>query len=130
MANMTIPGIISVLENGKWWDWLDTRPESDDDIERLCEAIDAAIPLLKSLLKKPVEVEEEGEKHGRWLIDEPEYFTCSVCGFSYCNGCGTHSEAEEKLRKHQDVYYNCPSCRAKMDLDERTPVHLKKSTKK
>ena len=57
-------------------------------------------------------------KHGRWLIDEYEYYDCSVCGESYFNGCDSRKEAEERLRERPyDVYAYCPYCGAKMDGD-------------
>ena len=54
--------------------------------------------------------------HGKWLIDEYEYYDCSVCGQSYFNGCDSHQEAEDRLKNHPyDVYSYCPYCGAKMD---------------
>lgn len=56
--------------------------------------------------------------HGRWLIDEYEYYDCSVCGESYFNGCDSRKEAEERLRERPyDVYAYCPYCGARMDGD-------------
>ena len=53
---------------------------------------------------------------GKWLIDEYEYYDCSLCGESYYNGCNSHQEAEERLKYRQyDVYAYCPHCGAKME---------------
>ena len=57
--------------------------------------------------------EAEDEMHGKWIITEYEYFTCSLCGGSYNNGADCTKEAEKMLREN-DVYMYCPHCGAKM----------------
>ena len=55
----------------------------------------------------------ESEMHGKWIITEYEYFTCSLCGGSYDNGADCTKEAEKMLREN-DVYMYCPHCGAQM----------------
>ena len=55
--------------------------------------------------------------HGKWIIDEYEYFTCSNCKESYYNGAETTSEAREIL-DNNGAYNYCPHCGAKMDLED------------
>ena len=52
--------------------------------------------------------------HGHWYFTEYEYFTCSVCGKSYYNGCESSEETRSRL-ENRDVFDFCPHCGAKMD---------------
>ena len=56
--------------------------------------------------------------HGHWYFTEYEYFTCSVCGKSYYNGCESSAEARSRLDKG-DVFDFCPHCGAKMDEEDQ-----------
>lgn len=53
--------------------------------------------------------------HGRWVVVEPEYLHCSVCGEAMYTGCNSTKEATV-LRGHWKRY--CPNCGAKMDKEE------------
>ena len=55
--------------------------------------------------------------HGKWIIDEYEYFTCSNCKGAYYNGAETTSKAKEIL-SNCGAYHYCPHCGAKMDLEK------------
>ena len=57
-------------------------------------------------------------KNGHWFFTECEYFSCSICGKSYYNGCDSSSEAREKL-ENGDVYLFCPFCGSAMITEER-----------
>lgn len=56
--------------------------------------------------------------HGYWYFSEYEFFSCSVCGFSYYNGCNSTKEAKDRLKNKDDIYAYCPHCGARMDGDE------------
>lgn len=55
--------------------------------------------------------------HGKWIINEYEYFTCSVCGNGYYNGAQSTAQAKSFLKcGFADNY--CGYCGAKMDKEE------------
>lgn len=60
----------------------------------------------------------EEVRHGHWYATEYEYYSCSVCGESYYNGCESSAEAKHRL-KTKDTYKYCPNCGAKMDGKEK-----------
>lgn len=55
--------------------------------------------------------------HGKWSINEYEFFTCSVCGGGYYNGAESTAQAESYLNSGFTYNY-CPNCGAKMDKEE------------
>lgn len=55
--------------------------------------------------------------HGKWGINEYEFFTCSVCGGGYYNGAESTAQAESYLNSGFTYNY-CPNCGAKMDKEE------------
>lgn len=55
--------------------------------------------------------------HGRWILSEYEYLTCSACGKSYFTGYESLAKAIDHL-KYAGGYKYCPNCGAKMDLDK------------
>ncbi len=61
--------------------------------------------------------------HGYWYFSEYEFFSCSVCGFSYYNGCNSTKEAEDRLKNKDDVYAYCPHCGARMDGSKDAEIH-------
>ena len=48
-------------------------------------------------------------KNGHWFFTEYEYFSCSICGKSYYNGCDSS----------RDVYLFCPFCGSVMVTEEQ-----------
>lgn len=56
-------------------------------------------------------------RHGRWIITEYEFFTCSVCGESYYNGAESTAQAESYLNSGHTYKY-CPNCGACMDKED------------
>lgn len=62
----------------------------------------------------PTLVEYAPVVHGQWLIEEYEFFTCSVCGGGYYSGAESTAQAESYLNSGFTYRY-CPNCGAKMD---------------
>lgn len=57
--------------------------------------------------------------HGKWIINEYEYFTCSECGNGYYNGAQSTAQAKSFLKcGFADNY--CGYCGAKMDKEDNT----------
>lgn len=74
------------------------------------DAIDAAIEELDKLPAADV----RPERHGRWVIVEYEYLTCSCCGDYYYTGMDSTEQAMANLIDGEIPKY-CPNCGAKMD---------------
>lgn len=78
--------------------------------------IDADAYMFPGDLEQEPTVEAEPVRHGHWFFVEYDFYSCSVCGESYYNGCQSAKEARERLGKEgHDLYKYCPHCGAKMD---------------
>lgn len=82
-------------------------PPFREAVERLAEYEDTGL--------EPSEAKNLSVKRGHWIINEYDYYDCSVCGEAYFNGCSSFKEAEERLKiRPYDVYSFCPHCGADM----------------
>ena len=69
------------------------------------------------LLKEPEVVK------GYWFINEPEYLTCSECGFNYYTGYESTKEAQEHYNKPFGLYF-CPHCGSEMTRKDGSDICL------
>ena len=60
---------------------------------------------------------------GYWFINEPEYLTCSECGFNYYTGYESTKEAQEHYNKPFGLYF-CPHCGSEMTRKDGSDVCL------